>query len=109
MAVLVILEVVDDVNTSVVAALVAEDDVLLLEAAAEADMEVLVLPGVLRNTVSATIEGPEVEVLASPAALEDVAFALGENTNEPSSPVKLEGMCQLFIKVETMTVSTQIE
>ena len=32
-------EVVDDVNTSVVAALVAEDDVLLLEAAADADVE----------------------------------------------------------------------
>ena len=35
--VLVILEVLDDVNTSVVAALVAEDDALLLEAAADAD------------------------------------------------------------------------
>ena len=34
-----ILKVVDDVNTSVVAALVAEDDVLLLEAAADADVE----------------------------------------------------------------------
>ena len=78
MAVLVILEVVDDANTSV-AALVAEDGVLLLEAAAEADVEVLVLPAVLRNAVSATVEGPEVEVLASPAELEDVAFALGEN------------------------------
>ena len=33
-----ILEVVDDVNTSVVAELVAEDDVLLLEAAANADV-----------------------------------------------------------------------
>ena len=32
-------EVFDDVNTSVVAALVAEDDVLLLEAAADADVE----------------------------------------------------------------------
>ena len=41
-AVPVILEVVNDVNTSVVAALVAENDVLLLEAAANADVEVLV-------------------------------------------------------------------
>jgi len=88
-AVLVILEVVDDVNTSVVAALVAEDDVLLLEAGAEADVELLVPPAVLGNAVSATVEGPEVEVLASPVVLEDVAFALGENPNEPSSPVKL--------------------
>jgi len=156
-AVLVRLEEVDDVNTSVVAAvLVAEDGVLLLEAAAEADVEVRVLPAVLVNAVSATVEGPgvlvftalavshvdgdelldstraevlvgtsvdramdpvvlddvntstlvltavadedvllleavdaEVEVLASSAVLEDVAFALGKNLNEPSSPVKL--------------------
>ena len=39
-AVLVILEEIDDVNTSVLAALVAEDDVLLLEAAVDADVEV---------------------------------------------------------------------
>jgi len=63
--------------------------VLLLEAAAEADVEVLVPPAVLRNAVSATVEGPEVEVLASPAVLEDIAFALRENTNKPSPPVKL--------------------
>ena len=37
-AVLVILEVADDVNISVFAVLVAEDDVLLLEAGAEADV-----------------------------------------------------------------------
>jgi len=154
--VLVILEVVDDVKTSVVAALVAEDDVLLLEAAADADVEVLVSPAVFVNAVSATVEGQgvlvstalavldvdgdelldlarakvpvstgvdfamnpvvldvvdantlvltagtddnvllleavdaEVEVLASPALLEEVVFALGKNSNEPSSPVKL--------------------
>jgi len=153
---LVRLKVVDDVNISVVAVLVAEDDVLLLEAAANADVEVLVPPAVLRNAVSATVEGPgvlvftalavldvdedelldparaevlrgtgvdfvmnlvvlddvdvnalvltavadddvllleavdaEVEVLASPALLQDVAFASGKNPNEPSSPVKL--------------------
>jgi len=140
----------------VLAALVAEDDVLLLEAAAEADVEVLVPPAVLGNAVSATVEGPgvlaftalavldvdgdelldparaevllgtgvdvamnpvvlddvdasalvltavadedvllleavdaEVEVLASSAVLEHVAFALGKNPNEPSSPVNL--------------------
>jgi len=157
-AVLVILEEVDDINTSVVAAaLVAEDGVLLLEAAAEADVEVRVPSAVLVNAVSATVEGPgvlvftalavldvdgdelldparaevlvgtgvdramnpvvlddvnastlvltavadedvllleavdaEVELLASSAVLKDVAFALGTNFNEPSSPVKLE-------------------
>ena len=155
-AVLVILEEVDDVNTSVLAALVAEDDVLLLEATAIADVEVRVPPAVLVNAVSATVEGSgvlaftalavldvdgdellaparaevlvvtgadvamnpvvlddvdasalvltavaaedvllleavdaEVEVRASPAVLEDVAFASGKNLHEPSSPVKL--------------------
>jgi len=155
-AVLVILEEVDDVNTSVLAALVAEDDVLLLEAAADADAKVRVPPAVLVNAVSATVEGSgvlaftalavldvdgdelfdparaevlvgtgvdvamnpvvldyvdasalvltavatedvllleavdvEVEVLVSPAVLEDVSFALGKNFHEPSSPVKL--------------------
>ena len=56
-AVLVRLEEVDDVNASVLAALVAEDDVLLLEAAVDADVEVLVPPVVLANAVSATVEG----------------------------------------------------
>ena len=151
-----ILKEVDDVNTSVLAALVAEDDVLLLEGAADADVEVPVPPAVLVNAVSATVEGSgvlvftalavlavdgdalldlarakvlvgtgvdvvmipvvlddanastpgltavaddgvllleavdaEVEVLVSPAVLEDVAFALRENTNKPSPPVKL--------------------
>jgi len=64
-AVLVILEDVDDVNTSVVAALVAEDDVLLLEAAADADVEVFVPPAVLGNAISATIEGPGVLVFTA--------------------------------------------
>jgi len=42
----------------VVAALVAGDDVLLLEGAVDADVEVLVSPAVLGNAVSATVEGP---------------------------------------------------
>ena len=41
MAVLVIIEVVNDFKTSVFDALVAEGNVLLLEAAANADVEVL--------------------------------------------------------------------
>ena len=59
--------VLDDVdaNTLVLTA-DANDDVLLLKAV-DAD----------------------VEVLASPAVPEDVAFALGKNSNKPSSPVKL--------------------
>ena len=43
---------------SVVAARVAGDDVLLLEAAVDADVEVLVPPAVLGNDVSATVVGP---------------------------------------------------
>ena len=102
-AVPVILQGVDDVNASVVAALVAEDYVLLLEAAANADMEVLVPFAVLVHAVSTTVEGSDVEVLASPAVLEDVAFALGKNSNEPSSPVKLgAGLASLApIRVST--------
>ena len=155
-AVPVIFQKVDDIDTSVDAALVAEDIVLLLEATAEADVKVRVPPAVLVNAVSATVEGSgvllltalavldvdgdelldtaraevlvgtgvdfamnpvvlddvdastlvltavadddvllleaidaEVEVLASPAVLEDVAFALGKYLSEPSSPVKL--------------------
>jgi len=42
---------------AVVAALVTEDDVLLLEAAANADVEVHVPPAVLVDAISATIEG----------------------------------------------------
>ena len=57
----------DDVDTNaLVLTAVVDDDVLLLEAI-----------------------DAEVEVLASPAVLEDVAFTLGETPNEPSSPVKL--------------------
>jgi len=155
-AVPVILQEVDDVNASVVAALVAEDNVLLLEGVADADVKVLVPPAVLVDAASATVEGSgvlvftalavldvdgdelldsavaevlvgtgvdvamipvvlddvdastpgltavsgdgvllleavdaEVEVLASPAVLEDVAFALNKKSNEPSSPVEL--------------------
>jgi len=41
-----------------VAALVAEDDVLLLEDAADVDVEVLVPPAVLGHAISATVDGP---------------------------------------------------
>jgi len=69
-AVLVILEEVDDVNTSVLAALVAEDDVLLLEAATDADVEVLVPPAVLGTADSATVEGSGVLVFTALAVLD---------------------------------------
>jgi len=65
-----ILDVVDDVNTSVVAELVAEDDVLPLEAAADADVEVLMPPAVLVDAVSATVEGPGVLVFTALAVLD---------------------------------------
>jgi len=59
---------------------VADDSVLLLEAG-----------------------DTEVEVPASPAVLEDVAFALGNHSDEPSSPVKLgAGLASLTpIRVST--------
>ena len=82
--VLVILEVLDDVNTSVVAALVAGDDVLLLEAAADADVEVLVPPAVLVDAAPApsaasvvlvmraeVLVGTGVDVATNPVVLDD--------------------------------------
>ena len=65
-AVPVILEMAADVNTSVVASLVAENEVLLLELAANADVEGLVLV----NVVSATVEGSEGSVFDTLAVLE---------------------------------------
>jgi len=50
-------EMAADVNTSAVASRVAENEVLLLEAAADADMEGLVPSALLVNAVSATNEG----------------------------------------------------
>ena len=74
--------VLDDVDASalVLTAVVAED-ALLLEAV-----------------------DAEVEVLASSAVLEHVAFALGKNPNEPSSPVNLgAGLTSLApIRVSTI-------
>ena len=64
-----ILEEVDDVNASVLAALVAEDDVALLEGAADADVEVLVPPAVLVDAISATVEGSGVLVFTGLAVL----------------------------------------
>jgi len=55
----VIPEMAADVNTSVVASRVAENEVLLLEAAADADKEGLAPSALLVNAVSATTEGSE--------------------------------------------------
>jgi len=66
----VILEEVDVVNNSVVDALVAENDVLLLEVAADSDVEVLVSPAVLVNAVSATGEGSGVLVFTALVVLD---------------------------------------
>jgi len=54
----------------VVAALVAEDDVLLLEAAANADVEVQVPPAVLGNAVSVNVEGSGVSAFTALAVLD---------------------------------------
>jgi len=66
----VILQEVEDVNTSVVVVLVAEDYVLLLEAAANADVEVLAPSAVLVNAFSATIEGSGVLIFTALAVLD---------------------------------------
>jgi len=58
-AVPVIPDMTADVNTSVVASRVAENEVLLLEAAADADMEGLVPFALLVNAASDTTEGSE--------------------------------------------------
>jgi len=76
-AVLVILDVVNDVNTSVVAALVAEDDVILLEATADSDVEVPVPPAVLVNAVSVDAN---VEVIVPFAVLVDAVSATVEGS-----------------------------
>jgi len=68
--ILVILEVVDDVNTPVVNAIVLEDDRLLLKAAADADVEVLVSPAVQVDVVSATVESSGVLVFTANAVLD---------------------------------------
>ena len=69
-AVPVIPKMAADVNTSVVASRVAENEVLLFEAAANTDVEGLVPSAILANAVSATIEGSEVSVFATLAVLE---------------------------------------
>jgi len=55
------------------------------------------------NVLLLKVVDAHVEVLASPAVLEDVAFALEKNTKEPSSPVKLgAGLASLApIRVST--------
>ena len=80
-----------DANALVLTA-VADDDVPLLETVDE-----------------------EVEVLASPAVLDYVAFALGKKPNEPSSPVKLRaGLSSLASiggvvgLVESATIEVQV-
>ena len=55
---------------TVVAALFAGDDALLLEAAANSDQEMLVPPAVLGNADSATVEGPGVLAFTALAVLD---------------------------------------
>jgi len=97
----VILEVVNDVNTSVVAALVAEDDVLLLETAANADVEVLVPSAMLMNAFSATIEGSGVLVFTALAVLDGDGDELLDSANAEvlvgTDVVVAMMMCKMFI------------
>jgi len=65
----VILEVLDHVITWVAAARVEESDVLLLEAAADVIVEVLVPPAVLVYADLVTVEGSGVLEFAAPAVL----------------------------------------
>jgi len=67
---LVILEVMNDVNTSVVTVLVNQNDVLLLEATADADVKMLVPPEMIVGAVSATVEGSGVPILTAIAVLD---------------------------------------
>ena len=69
-AALVIPEMAADVNTSVVALRVADAEVLLLEAAVDADVEGLVPSALLVNAVFVDIEGSEGSGLATLAVLE---------------------------------------
>ena len=64
-AVFLILKLVDNVKTPVVAALVAEDDVLIFEAAADADVKVLVFPEVLAGSSHAQIHNLRIVPLGS--------------------------------------------
>jgi len=64
----VIPKVLDHVDTPVAAARVVVNDVLLLEAAADENMEVLVPSAVLVDAVSAAVEGSGVLQFATPAA-----------------------------------------
>ena len=107
-------EVVDDVNTSVVAALVAEDDVLLLEAAAEADVEGVVPPAVLVDAVSATVKDSGVLVCTALAVLDvdgdellDPARAevlLGSGVDVAMNPVVLDD-----VDVKTLVLTAVVD
>jgi len=66
----VILEVVDNVNICVLTMIVVENDVLLLETAADADVEVLVSPAVLAGTVTGTVEASGMLVMTAFAVID---------------------------------------
>jgi len=75
--VIVVPEVVDDIHASTVAALVAEDDALLLEAAVVAEVEVLTPSAVLGSAVSAisraeVLVGTGADLVMNPVKLGNV-------------------------------------
>ena len=77
---------------AVVVALVAEDDVLLLEAAANANVEVLVPPAVLVDAVSATVKGSGVLVFTALAVLDSARaeVLVGTGVDVTMNPVVLK-------------------
>ena len=84
-----ILEEVDDVNASVLAALVAKNDVALLEGAADADVEVLLPPALLVDAISAIVEGSGVLVFTALAVLD----VNGDELLDPARAKVLLGSC----------------
>ena len=70
LVVIVILKVVDNANSLVDAALGTESDVPLLEATANADVEVIVPPVVLASTIPASVKGSNKLVLTALTVLD---------------------------------------
>ena len=80
-AVFLILKLVDNVKTPVLAALVVEDDVLIFEVAADADVKVLVSSEVLAGSLHAQIHNLRIAPLGSNS--KDRTVRLPRSTYQP--------------------------
>ena len=99
-AAIVILEVVDNFNICVLTTLFFENDMLLLETAADTDVEVLVSPAVLVGTVPGTVEASGMLVLTAFAVIdgdgdelfdsERTQVMVGKGVHTATNPVVLE-------------------